>query len=54
MTKHVEPEQTNETTELTTNEMERVSGGLQFIFKLVAVNSWAHDDDAPPPPPPQK
>jgi hypothetical protein len=53
MTEHVERGQTNQTTELTANEMERVSGGLQFIFKLVAVKtvSWAHDDEAPPPPP---
>jgi hypothetical protein len=51
MTKHVEHEPTNQVTELTANEMERVSGGggipLVFTFKLVAVKtvSWAHDDE---------
>jgi hypothetical protein len=52
MTKHVEREPTNQATELknevtdlTADEMERVSGGLVFTFKLVAVKtiSWAHD-----------
>lgn len=50
MTKHVERELTNQVTELTADEMERVSGGfLSFTFKLVAVKtvSWAHDDEAP-------
>ncbi len=53
MTKHVERELANQVTELTENEMERVSGGgtpfLVFTFKLVAVKtvSWAHDDEAP-------
>ena len=57
MTKHVERELTNQMTELTANEMERVSGGggggggapLTFTFKLAAVKtiSWAHDDEAP-------
>jgi hypothetical protein len=52
MTKHVEREPatqvgepTTRVTELTAAEMERVSGGLVFTFKLVAVKtiSWAHD-----------
>jgi hypothetical protein len=49
MTRHVERELTNQVTELSADEMERVSGGLQFVFKLVAVKtvSWAHDDEAP-------
>jgi hypothetical protein len=50
MTKHVECKPTNQATELTADEMERVSGGfLSFTFKLVAVKtvSWAHDDEAP-------
>jgi hypothetical protein len=41
---------TNKTRELTSDELEPVSGGfLQFTFKLVAVKtiSWAHDDEAP-------
>jgi hypothetical protein len=53
MAKHVARELTDQMTELTANEMERVSGGagtpLVFTFKLVAVKtvSWAHDDEAP-------
>ena len=49
MTEHVEHELTDQVTELTVDEMERASGGLQFVFKLVAVKtvSWAHDDKAP-------
>jgi hypothetical protein len=49
MTKHVERELVNQVTELTANEMERVSPFLVFTFKLVAVKtvSWAHGDEAP-------
>ena len=33
-------------TEVTTEQLDEMIGGLQFTFKLVAVKtvSWAHDD----------
>jgi len=38
-----------EPTELTTQDLAHVAGGLTFTFKLVAVKTvgWAHDDEAP-------
>jgi hypothetical protein len=49
MTEHVEREPAKQVTELTADEMERVSGGLVFTFKLVAVKtvSWGHSDGVP-------
>jgi hypothetical protein len=39
MAKHVEREQTSQTTELTADEMERVSGGVTFELVDVKITS---------------
>ena len=40
---------TTPTDELRDDQLDKVTGGLAFVFKLVAVKtiSWAHDDEAP-------
>jgi hypothetical protein len=40
---------TTSTNELRDDQLDKVTGGLVFVFKLVAVKtiSWAHDDEAP-------
>jgi hypothetical protein len=40
---------TTSTDELRDDQLDKVTGGLTFVFKLVAVKtiSWAHDDEAP-------
>lgn len=51
MAKHVEREQTNQPTELTADEMERVSGGLKFelVDVIITSNSLSGHDASPPP-----
>jgi hypothetical protein len=51
MAKHVESEQTSRVTELTADEMERVSGGLKFVLTDAQVTSYSlggHDASRPP------
>ena len=41
MAKHVEREQTNQVTELTADEMERVSGGFTVALSDVQITSFS-------------
>jgi hypothetical protein len=53
MAKHVEREQTDQVTELTADQMERVSGGLKFELVDVQVTSYSLSGGHEPPPPPK-